>query len=257
MAGEIKPSVYRDQRPAASVQPFHDWIREHPPGWIYELVRLILTPIAVFVYRTRAIDTANVPASGGFIIAPNHFSNMDHFFAGVYIRRKLQFMAKSQLYGKSRILDYVFRVGGIFPVRRGHRDEESFRTAYTIMRRGGCVGMYAEGGRSRTGKLGKPRAGVGKLAIESGLPVVPCAIHGSSGVQGWKRFRFPKVTVQYGAPLVFEQIDRPSREEMMRAASEIFDRVRTMYAELDERGRREVIRSPREAVRSSSARVSH
>ena len=60
--------------------------------------------------------------------------------------------------------------------------------------------MYCEGGRSRTGRLGEPKAGVGRLALESGVPVVPLAIHGSAGVRGWKRLRFPKVTLQYGEP---------------------------------------------------------
>ena len=67
-------------------------------------------------------------------------------------------------------------------MRRGHHDEEAFKTAYAILDRGGCVGMYAEGGRSRTGKLGEPKTGIGRLALESGVPVVPVAIHGSAGI---------------------------------------------------------------------------
>ena len=66
-------------------------------------------------------------------------------------------------------------------MRRGHHDEEAFITAYAILDRGGCVLMYAEGGRSRTGGLGEPRPGVGRIALESGVPVVPVAIHGSLG----------------------------------------------------------------------------
>ena len=112
---------------------------------------MITTWIALFVYRTRAISPPNVPATGPVILAPNHFSNMDHFFAGVYIRRKIRFMAKSQLFCRNRVLDYIYKYGGVFPVRRGHHDEEAFITAHAILERGGCVLMYAEGGRSRTG----------------------------------------------------------------------------------------------------------
>jgi 1-acyl-sn-glycerol-3-phosphate acyltransferase len=241
---DIKPQVYKDPRPAERFQPVHDWVRAHPPGWTYELVRMVLTPIAVFLYRERALGTGNVPASGAFILAPNHFSQMDHFFAGVYIRRKIQFMAKSQLYG-NRILDYIFRVGGVFPVRRGFRDEEAFKTAYAVLGRGGCVGMYCEGGRSRTGSLGEPKPGVGRLALESGAPVVPVAIHGSAGVRGWKRLRFPKVTVQFGEPISFDPVTDPSREEQLAAASAIFDRVRAMYEVLQAEGRAGAIRGLR------------
>ena len=133
---------------------------------------------------------------------------MDHFFAGVYLRRKIRFMAKSQLFGQP-VLNYIYRDGGVFPVRRGHHDEEAFMTAHAILDRGGCVLIYAEGGRSRTGELGEAKPGVGRLALESGVPVVPVAIHGSQGVRPWKRLRFPKVTVQYGEPITLRR--SPSR----------------------------------------------
>jgi 1-acyl-sn-glycerol-3-phosphate acyltransferase len=237
VADELKPQVYKDPRPPEQFQPFHDWIRTHRPGWIYSAVRILLTPVAVVLYRAKAIGTPNVPAEGGFVLAPNHFSQMDHFFAGVYIRRKIQFMAKSQLYGNP-VLDYIFRVGGVFPVRRGHNDEEAFKTAYTIIDRGGCVGMYCEGGRSRTRELGEPKPGVGRLALESGAPVVPVAIHGSLGVRGWKRLRFPKVTIQFGEQLSFERVEAPDRPQQLAAAQEIFDRVKAMYAVLESEGRK-------------------
>ena len=124
---------------------------------------------------------------------------MDHFLAGVYIRRKVQFMAKSQLFGNP-ILNWIFRNGGVFPVRRGYDDTEAFKTAETVLANDRALLMYAEGGRSRSGDLGKPKRGVGKIALETGAPVVPVAIHGSLGVRGWKRLHFPKVTVQYGEP---------------------------------------------------------
>lgn len=239
---DIKPQVYKDPRPAERFQPFHEWTRTHRPGWTYELVRMVLTPIAIALYRERALGTSNVPADGPFILAPNHFSQMDHFFVAVYIRRKVQFMAKSQLFGNP-VLDYIFRVGGVFPVRRGHRDEEAFKTAYAVLGRGGCVGMYCEGGRSRTRSLGEPRPGVGRLALESGVPVVPVAIHGSAGVRRWKRLQFPKVTVQYGEPLTFDVIANPSRDEQLAAATRIFERVRAMYDVLEAEGRRGALRA--------------
>ena len=238
---EIKPQVYKDPRPAEQFQHFHEWTRTHRPGWTYELVRMVLTPIALVLYRERAIGTSNVPPDGPFILAPNHFSQMDHFFAGIYIRRKIQFMAKSQLYGNP-VLDYVFRVGGVFPVRRGHHDEEAFKTAYAVLDRGGCVGMYCEGGRSRTGRLGEAKPGVGRLALESGVPVVPVAIHGSLGVRGWKRLRFPKVTVQFGEPVTFPRVEEPTHAQQLETAQQIFDRVKAMYAVLDAEGRKAAAR---------------
>jgi 1-acyl-sn-glycerol-3-phosphate acyltransferase len=236
---EIKPQVYKDPRPAEHFAHFHEYSRTHAAGWTYEFVRMVLTPVAVLIYRDRAIGTQNVPASGPAIIAPNHFSNLDHFFAGVYLRRKLRFMAKSQLFSNP-ILTYIFRVGGVFPVRRGYADQEAFITAHSILNQGGCVLIYCEGGRSRTGGLGAPRPGVGRLALESGVPVVPVAIHGSQGVRKWRKLRFPKVTVQYGEPITFDVVAEPTREQQLDAAQRIFDSVREMYTLLDEKGRRAV-----------------
>ena len=225
-------------------------VRTHPPGWIYELVRLITTWISLFLYRERAIDTHNVPADGPLILAPNHFSNMDHFFSGAYLRRKIQFMAKSQLFGNP-ILDYIFRVGGVFPIRRGHHDEEAFKTAHAIFARGGCVLMYCEGGRSRTGELGEAKPGVGRLALESGVPVVPVAIHGSAGVRKWRKLHFPQVTIQYGEPITFAVVAEPTREQQLAAAEQIFARPR------DVRGARLEGLRRRFGSRPSRARVSH
>jgi 1-acyl-sn-glycerol-3-phosphate acyltransferase len=231
---DLKPQVYVDPRPPDALQPFHDWARTHDPGWTYGAVRLLLTPVALLLYRTHAIGRANVPRDGAFILAPNHFSNMDHFFCGVYLRRQIRFMSKSQFFGNNPVLSYLFRVSGHFPVRRGHGDEQAFATAHSILARGGCVGIYAEGGRSRSGGLGEPRAGIGRLALESGIPVVPAAIHGSSSVRQWRRGRFPRVTVSYGEPLRFDRVEAPDREAQLAAARRIFDRVRDLYGALED-----------------------
>lgn len=251
---ELKPQRYKDPRPAEYFQPIHEWVRTHRPGWTYTGVRMV-TMVACLLYRGRTIEAANVPADGPLILAPNHFSNMDHFFTAVFIRRRVQFMAKSQLYGQNRVLDYIFRVGGVFPVRRGHHDEEAFATASTVLERGGCVCMYAEGGRSRSGKLGEPKPGIGRLALESGAPVVPVAIQGSQGVRSWRRLRFPKVTLHYGAPMHFAQVSEPTREQQLEVSTEIFDRVREMYVELEQLGRRRVSERVREAVSASPGRT--
>ena len=123
---------------------------------------MITTPISLFLYRTVSIEVDNVPASGPVILAPNHFSIMDHFLTGVWLRRKIRFMAKSQIFGQNPILDFIFRHGGVFPVRRGHGDQETFKTVDAILGGGGCLLIYCEGGRSRTGELGEARPGVGR-----------------------------------------------------------------------------------------------
>ncbi|MDQ2939273.1 MAG: 1-acyl-sn-glycerol-3-phosphate acyltransferase, partial [Actinomycetota bacterium] len=93
---EIKPQVYKDPRPASYFKGFHERARRRGPDWVYDVCRIILTPPTLFIYRTRAIGSEHVPQTGPVILAPNHFSQWDHFFAAVFLRRKVRFMAKSQ-----------------------------------------------------------------------------------------------------------------------------------------------------------------
>ena len=224
---EMKPQVYKDPRPAEYFTQFHEAARKGV-GWTYTLARVILTVPTILLYRVRAIGVEHVPREGPLVLAPNHFSQMDHFFVGIYLRRKIRFMAKSQLFGP-RVLTYVYKHGGVFPVRRGHQDEEAFKTVYTLIDQGEMLLVYAEGGRSRSQELGEPKPGIGRIALESGVPIVPVAIHGSARVRGWRRLRFPKVTVQFGEPVSFPVEEAPSRERQLEVATQVFDRVRSMY----------------------------
>jgi 1-acyl-sn-glycerol-3-phosphate acyltransferase len=148
-------------------------------------------------------------------------------------------------------MEWIYSPGGVFPVRRGARDEETFITAETILARDGAITMYCEGGRSRTGKLAESaKRGIGRLALETGAPVVPIAIHGSQRVRNWKRLQFPKVTVQYGEPIIWERIENPTREQQQKVADEILTEIRALYAGLEEHGRKGVLRGLRERRRA-------
>ncbi len=222
---EMKPQVYRDPRPAEYFDQFHGAARRGV-GWTYTAVRILVSPPTLLVYRTRAIGLKNVPREGPLVLAPNHFSQMDHFFTGLYLRRKVRFMAKSQLFGPP-VLTYVYKHGGVFPIRRGYHDEEAFKTAYTLLDQGEMLLVYAEGGRSRRGSwASQDRGSAGSRwsracrSSRSRSTAPPrCAL---------EALRFPKVTVQFGEPLVFPVEQDPSRERQLEVATEVFDRVRAM-----------------------------
>ena len=240
----MREQVYADPRPKQYFDRFHARSREREPDWVYELVRVITSLYAYTLLRARPISTDNVPGRGAVILAPNHFSFMDHFLIGCYIRRKVRFMAKSQLFKPP--MQFIYTHGGVFPVRRGARDEEAFITAEQLLAKGAAVVMYCEGGRSRTGKVSEQaKPGIGRLALESGAPVVPIAIHGSSHIRNWKRLRFPRVTVQYGEPIGWERIEQPTREQQQAVADAILTEIRRMYAGLEQHGRRGILKRVR------------
>jgi 1-acyl-sn-glycerol-3-phosphate acyltransferase len=252
----MKAQVYLDERPKEYFDRFHERARTREPDWVYEAVRSLTLVYQWAFFRARPISTDKVPPAGPVILAPNHFSFMDHFFVGGAVRRKVQFMAKSQLFKPP--MQWVYTHGGVFPVRRGHRDDDAFITAHSILERGGCLAMYCEGGRSRDGKLAaEAKPGIGRLALETGATVVPVAIHGSAKVRNWKRLEFPKVTIQYGDPFRYEKIARPTREQAQATANEIFDAIKVLYNGLEAYGRRTIVqrvREERRALRSGGKR---
>jgi 1-acyl-sn-glycerol-3-phosphate acyltransferase len=229
----IKAQVYKDPRPKEHFDGFHHRLRTREPDWVYEATRMVTSLYAWTFFRARGVDAIKVPHTGPVILAPNHFSFMDHFFVGAFIRRRVRFMAKSQLFVPP--MQFIYTHGGVFPVRRGHQDEEAFVTANAILARGGAIVMYSEGGRSRTGVLAEqPKRGIGRLALESGAPVVPTAIYGSSRVRNWKRGQFPKVQVRFGDAIRWPRVEDPTRDQQQAAANEIFARVKALYAELED-----------------------
>jgi 1-acyl-sn-glycerol-3-phosphate acyltransferase len=130
-------------------------------------------------------------------------------------------------------------------------------TANKILDNGGCVAMYSEGGRSRTGRLGdRVRPGIGRLALQSGATVVPIAVYGSSHVRNWRRLRFPRVTVLYGEPIRFERVPEPTRGQQRAVAEQIFAEVRTLYEGLESGGHdAEVARAREERATRRAARA--
>ncbi len=245
----MREQVYTDPRPKEHFDRFHARSRSREPDWAYEFTRVLTSLYAYTFLRARAISVEKVPGSGAVILAPNHFSFMDHFLMGCYIRRKVRFMAKSQLF--KRPMQFIYTHGGVFPVRRGARDEDTFITARLILERGGAITMYCEGGRSRTGKVAEhAKRGIGRLALETGAPIVPIEIYGSSHIRNWKRLQFPKVTIQYGDAMRWEPIENATREQQQAVADQVLVEIRRLYAGLEEHGRKGILRRVREQRRA-------
>src|SRR3712207_8019360 len=139
----MKEQVYKDPRPKEHFDQFHERSRTKSPEPMYSIVRTFVTLYGLGFFRETCISSEKVPQRGPVILATNHFSFMDHFFLGSFTRRKVRFMAKSQLF--SGPVKFIYTHGGVFPVRRGQRDEEAFITAHTILENGGCIAMYPAG----------------------------------------------------------------------------------------------------------------
>ncbi len=187
---------------------------------IYLIIRAFFQPFFHIYFRMRRIGLEYVPTSGPVIVAANHRSFLDPFVIGTMARRPMYYMAKKELFS-SRWQAWILNALGAFPVDRGSSDEESMETAKAILDRGGIVLIFPEGTRIRPGALGHPHRGVGRLALETGAPVVPVSVIGTESVRrGW-RIRPHKVVIRAGRPLRFPVVPEPSRE----LAGAVTDRI--------------------------------
>jgi 1-acyl-sn-glycerol-3-phosphate acyltransferase len=171
---------------------------------LYALVKGVVKPLFRVWFRMHVAGAEKVPAEGAAVVAPNHKSFWDSFFIGVCVRRHLRFMGKTELFEGpwGRLLVKL----GAFPVRRGQADEDALETAREILRQGGLLALFPEGTRVRDPeRLGHPRRGAGRLALESGAPIVPCAITGTDHLFIGPIARPKRVQVSFGDPI---QVDR-------------------------------------------------
>jgi glycerol-3-phosphate dehydrogenase (NAD(P)+) len=191
--------------PSASLESFR--LRSLQRGVnpiFYWCLRALLVPFFLVYLRMQRIGREHLPRSGPLLLASNHRSFLDPFVIGTLVRRPVYYMAKRELFEK-RWQAVLLNALGAFPVDRGAGDSDAMDTARAILARGDCVVVFPEGTRVRPGPLGRPRRGVGRLALETGAPVIPVAVIGSDAVRrGW-RIRPRKVR-----PLRFPTVERCS-----------------------------------------------
>jgi glycerol-3-phosphate dehydrogenase (NAD(P)+) len=176
---------------------------------VYWISRAFVEPFCLVYFRMSRVGREHIPRHGGVIIASNHRSFLDPFVIGTLVRRPVYFVAKRELFTRG-FASWWLSALGAFPVDRGNGDRDAMDTAKRILERGDCVVIFPEGTRTRPGPLGIPKRGVGRLALETGVPIVPVAVHGTGGVRKGVLIRPRKVSLRVGRPLLFAQVDEPS-----------------------------------------------
>jgi 1-acyl-sn-glycerol-3-phosphate acyltransferase len=175
---------------------------------VYWPARLVIKTAILIYFRVRRLGREHVPP-GGVILASNHRSFLDPFVVGCCVRRPIYFVAKRELF-KNPLVGWFLNCMGAFPVRRGQSDEESVKTSLQLLADGKAVVMFPEGTRIVNGSLGRPKRGIGRLALQSGAPVVPVAVTGSENARDGWRIKPVRVHVRLGAPLSFPKVANPS-----------------------------------------------
>jgi 1-acyl-sn-glycerol-3-phosphate acyltransferase len=169
----------------------------------YRIVRPIVTGVCRLLWRVRLVGVENLPAEGGFILAPSHRSMMDIPFAAVPTPRRIRFMGKKSLFGVP-VIGPIFRWLGGFPVARDGTDRKAVRDSVEMLRAGEVLCVFPEGTRQHGPKIQPLQPGAAYLALRSGVPVVPIGIAGSEEILRTKREpipRFGRVAIVVGVPI--------------------------------------------------------
>jgi 1-acyl-sn-glycerol-3-phosphate acyltransferase len=198
---------------------------------VYWLVRIPLQVMLKLYFRASRVGRERIPRSGAAIIASNHRSFLDPFVIGTMSVRPIYYVAKSELF-RNPVLAWFLSALGAFPVERGAGDRDAIRTAHELLARGELVLIFPEGTRTRPGPLGHPRRGVGRLALESGAPVIPLAIHGTDDVRRGVLLRPRKIRVIAGDPLRFVGDQPSSPESAQSVTAEVWHAVSVLWESL-------------------------
>jgi 1-acyl-sn-glycerol-3-phosphate acyltransferase len=180
----------------------------------YWVVKAILGPFLKIVFRPWSAGTDNVPREGPAILASNHLSFSDHFFAPLPLPRKVVFLAKSEYFtgrGIKGLISKAFFSGvGQIPVDRsgGKASERALRTGLRVLADGHLLGIYPEGTRTPDGRLYRGKTGVARLALEARVPVIPTAMVGTFEFQPPGKITprlWVRPGVKFGKPLDFSR----------------------------------------------------
>ncbi|OBG68014.1 MULTISPECIES: 1-acyl-sn-glycerol-3-phosphate acyltransferase [unclassified Mycobacterium] len=181
--------------------------------WLFKYV--LLGPLLALLGRPKVEGLEHIPSSGPAILASNHLAVMDSFYLPLVVRRRITFLAKAEYFTgtglKGWFQRWFFTAVGQVPIDRTDADsaQAALTTAERLLSQGKLLGMYPEGTRSPDGRLYKGKTGLARLALHTGVPVIPVAMIGTNVVNppGTNMLRFGRVTVRFGKPMDFSRFE--------------------------------------------------
>lgn len=183
------------------------------------VIKFLIHLFYKIVFRIEKIGEENMPESEPFILCANHINTWDAVGMITACKRKIDFIAKEDLF-KNDFLNWIGHVFDVIPIKRGMRDMEAMKRCMKVLKNEGALGIFPEGTRKGLEKGTKVQNGAAYMAIKSNVKVVPAGIQGT--------FKpFTKVKVYFGKPISFENYNskNPSKEELDKATKEIMDNI--------------------------------
>ncbi len=194
--------------------------------WYWLFKYIFMGPLLSLLGRPKVEGLEHIPSKGPAILASNHLAVADSFYLVLVVRRRITFLAKAEYFTgtglKGRFIRWFYTVAGQVPIDRTDADsaQDALDTAVRILSEGKLLGMYPEGTRSPDGRLYKGKTGLARLALETGVPVIPVAMTGTDVVNppGARMWRFGRVTVRIGEPMDFSRFEGLSGNQFIERA---------------------------------------
>ena len=192
----------------------------------YHLEYFSISVLSKIILRCRVLGRSNIPQNSACIVVANHVNLLDSPLLGVSLGRRVYFMAKEELF-HSRLIGWLVRKFGAFPVAKGKLDRRAGRRALELLTNGNVLVVLPEGRRSEDGRLGHAYPGAALLAIRSDVSVVPVGISGTGQLIGkWWFLRRPRITFNIGQPFTLSNShDKLSRAETAELTREIMTHI--------------------------------
>ncbi len=186
---------------------------------LYNILKYSALLISRIIFQLKVSGKKNIPRKGAFILASNHASYLDPVVLAAACPRKLNFMARHDLFDIP-VFSWVISHVDSFPVKRESPDPSAFKEAMRRLKAGKGLLVFPEGGRQVDGKLGEPEPGIGFLSVKLGVPVIPAFIKGTEKAlpKGAKFIRPKKVAVYFGKQILVER--RLSYQDIARIIME-------------------------------------
>jgi 1-acyl-sn-glycerol-3-phosphate acyltransferase len=175
---------------------------------LYFIIRCILIPIVYLLFWPKVTGKENIPTEESTIVYANHISLLDPIILACVLPRKVNFMAKEELF-RFPLLGRFLKAVGTFPVKRGSADISSIKTALKILKEGKVFGIFPEGTRSKNGEMQLFTHGMAAIAQRSKAITIPIAIRGD-----YRIFRPLHITI--GKPLdLSEYYEKKSNSDLL------------------------------------------
>lgn len=192
---------------------------------LYAFAKNLIAAIGTVLWRIRGYGRENVPMTGPLIVACNHVSNLDPPLMGSMCPRQINYMAKKELF-EIPVLGKLIAAVGAYPVDREGSAAAAIKRSVEVLRAGGCIGIFPEGGRNVTGDK-EARQGVALLASLGKAPVVPACIVGSDRAN-----RLAPIKVAFGKPMSLPSDRKATREDLAKFTEEVMSAIRALAENL-------------------------